>query len=391
MALLNRIIYFLSILIVGLIPLEAITIEEGVTYSRYVYVLLMGLSLLNFKVLIPPNKRYIRTLIFFVLFAFLSIIWSHFTDETFFRVLLLVQYLSIVIILDNSVKTRSQILYLLLAYITGCLYISSKTIFDFVQNGMQSTTNTLYRVEIVGNPNENSFMIVFSMILAIIILKNWKQNKLSQLLIYSYLFIATFAIFANGSRNGFLMLSLIPITYLINTLRNFSLKKIIGFLILLIIGIIFITKYIPEVTLLRFIGITDDLKSGNFAHREIIWQNTWEMIKSSEFNPLIGKGWGTFNYEYRQHNGHLAGAHNFYITTFYTLGIIGIILLFSYFADLFKQLLRINHNKLICLLLLIIPMISMMSTNWESRKWWFIIGIFVYKITWSIELEQNKN
>ena len=36
--------------------------------------------------------------------------------------------------------------------------------------------------------------------------------------------------------------------------------------------------------------------------------------------------------------------------------------------------------KSVYYLLLVIPLIAMITTNWESRKWWFIISVFIYTL-----------
>lgn len=38
------------------------------------------------------------------------------------------------------------------------------------------------------------------------------------------------------------------------------------------------------------------------------------------------------------------------------------------------------HVLFLDYLLLLLPLISMMTTNWESRRWWFLMGVFIYKL-----------
>ena len=84
---------------------------------------------------------------------------------------------------------------------------------------------------------------------------------------------------------------------------------------------------------------------------------------------------------FSQYSGQQIGAHNFYLNLLTTTGLIGLSLVLYYLYRLFLylKLIRIK-NKSVYYLLLIIPLISMITTNWESRKWWFIMSIFIYTL-----------
>ena len=131
----------------------------------------------------------------------------------------------------------------------------------------------------------------------------------------------------------------------------------------------------------RYLGIQDQIAENEMAGRGYIWGKTFDMLSQPGFPIIQGTGWGTFITVFSQYSGQQIGAHNFYLNLLTTTGLIGLSLVVYYLYRLFLYLKLIKiKNKSVYYLLLVIPLISMLTTNWESRKWWFIISIFIYTL-----------
>lgn len=156
------------------------------------------------------------------------------------------------------------------------------------------------------------------------------------------------------------------------------------YVILLIPAIIIFGTYvlnnIPEATLYRILGITENIERGTFSHREEIWESALMMISQNEIYALIGCGWGAFNIAIYKYYKFSIGAHNFYLDLFCTTGLIGLSIVICYLSQLFLIIKKTYKANIVNYLLLLIPLISMSSTNWQSRRWWFMMGAFIYLI-----------
>jgi O-antigen ligase len=133
------------------------------------------------------------------------------------------------------------------------------------------------------------------------------------------------------------------------------------------------------------LGSKNDIEINNFSSRENIWKNAIIMFNSNDFNWIIGNGWCTFPLWYQKYFSIYLGAHNFYISYLYTTGLIGVIILITYFINLIKVL---TKHSMFYFLLILIPFFSMLTTNWEYRRWWFLMGLFIYKLS---DLKKDSN
>lgn len=372
----KKLLYYSCLLTIGLTAMDAVTIVEGLTFGRLAFILMIFLAVFNPKVLIPRKKDEYQTILFiFILYVIITMPFSLYADEVFNRLLFLIQYYLIVVVVSNVVVTQKQVYNMFFAYCLGCLYIAYMMFFTY-SNEASIYDETAFRSETVGNPNENAFLLVYSIILSYILLKNnIYTQKLSKIL-YVFIVFYIMAVFSSGSRMGFLIMAL-SLAVIVTNEFKFNLKYLFYVFIGTFSLYFLINNYITSSTLDRMFNTVNDIENSNLASREDIWADALKMFDSEEYNLIIGNGWATFPHWYQKYFGTFKGAHNFYISYIYTTGLIGVFVFISYFFNLFK---RISKGPKVYYLLLVVPLISMMSTNWEYRRWWFLLGLFVYKI-----------
>lgn len=375
----DKALYYLSALYIGLIPLEAITVTEGMSYGRLVFYAMAALSVLSLKKCysVKPSMKHIRILFVFIIFATFSCSWSINSDRTLDQIAKLIQYMMITLVATNHVDSWKRLRGYMIAYCIGCTYI-----------GFISLTNydpTAYMRDMeAGNPNENAFMINYGIVFLLVILNREAQLKFLKLVIYATILMFAFFILILGSRNGFIMLVTSIMTFLFTSVfRRFNIKNVI-ISICLLFGMVYLFQKLPDTLIERFTGISSSIDENDMGGRGDIWNSTIGYLLGADYKLICGCGWGTFVQFFGQLTGRYQGAHNFFLTVITTLGFVGLGIVLYYLKTLYYYLKsivsRFDKSRFIYYLLLIIPLISMMTTNWESRKWWFIISVFIYQL-----------
>lgn len=374
----DKILFLLSTLYIGLIPLEAVTVVENVSYGRLVFIPLLILSFFDIhRSYSVRGMKHITILLIFTFYAFLSTSWSILPSRTLYTVVLLLQYMAITLIATNHANTWNRLRTYMLAFAAGCLYIG-------IISAINYNPLAYLRDFEAGNPNENAFMINYAIVFMLIIIQKDNMRKIYSILLYAVVFAFVFFIFISGSRNGVIMMCITLVTFMITSVFT----KLNFWSIATVAIIAYATYYLfaelPEALLDRYMGIGQSIQDKDMAGRGYIWDVTLNYLENHPLTILLGTGWGTFVEFYRTQTGTIHGAHNFYLNTLTTLGILGFYLLLRYLYTLYGYLKRTkilpNKKNIIIFLLLFLPLISMMTTNWEARKWWFVISIFIYQL-----------
>lgn len=365
--------FFFVVLVIAFTPLDAIEISEGegVTLGRYLFI---GMTLCaipgGYLSLKRPIKIF-KILVVFTIWAFLTSIWSIDFDVSIVRTLYLIQYSIIFIVMVNALNSKERVRLAMIGWILGSVYIAYLTATDFSQFSMR--TDDLYRVSKFGNPNENSFMLCFALLLCYLIDKT--RFHIPSILISVF---AAFAIVANGSRMGVLLYLLCIVGACFQFWQG---KKRLYVLLLIPLAISlgsYILNNLPEASIMRIMNISDNLENREFANREDIWQSAFVALDENPVWYLFGSGWGTFAVGIQTIFGKAIGAHNFYLDLLFTTGIVGLSIVLYYLYSLFGLIRHTYKANFINYLMLAVPLISMMSTNWQSRRWWFLLGAFIY-------------
>lgn len=321
----KKLTFFFCVLVIGFTPLDALTISDNLTLG-YVFFVLMSICAVLSGSLLPPKHmpEFAKLLIAFIVWATLTSIWSYNIETTLYRVMYLIQYFMIVLVMLNVINTSKRLKIVLGAWTIGALYIAIKTVTDF--NTFAANSSDLYRVDEFGNPNENSFMLVWALIFVYLI--DTTKRKIPSL---SFTLVSAYAIVANGSRMGFILF----VVTLLGFIFSFFNKKmnplhIVVILTLLYIGGSFLMQYIPESSFSRLMSIGSNIENHELANRDIIWLAAYNALSTNPQYLLLGSGWGTFNEAIQLYAGYAIGAHNFYINILLTTGIIGTSIVLRY-------------------------------------------------------------
>lgn len=366
--------FWLTVIVIGLTPLDAIevTAGSGITYGRYAFFAMLLSAAITGDVIPRRRPRILYILVGFIVWAAMTMIWSIDREVTGFRCMLLVQYLVIFIVMINVLNRPRRIKIAMGAWIVGAIYIAFLTVINY---SAHANSYELYRVGDFGNPNENSFMLIYALIFCYLIDRT--RLRLPSMFLTVY---AVYAIIANGSRMGVILFIITVSGFCIQLWQT----KKRAYVAALVPGILafggFVLSRIPTPTLMRILGITKNFENGEFANRENIWSCAVRMLKDNETWNFIGSGWGTFGIAVKKYLGESMGAHNFYLDLWATTGIIGLVIVLCYLWRLYKLIRRTYKATFINYLLLLVPLISMMSTNWQSRRWWFLMGAFIYVV-----------
>lgn len=371
----KKLTFFFCVLVIGFTPLDALTISDNLTLG-YVFFILMSICAVLSGSLTPPKNmpKFIKLLIAFIFWAALTSIWSYNIETTLYRVMYLIQYFMIVLVMMNVINTPKRLKIVLGAWALGALYIAIKTAADF--SSFAADSSELYRVEEFGNPNENSFMLVWALIFVYLI--DGTKKKTPSLI---FTLITAYAVVANGSRMGFIMFVIVLLGFVLSLFnKKMNTLYVIGLLISLYIGGTILLQHIPESSLGRFMAIGSNIENHELAHRDIIWAAAFKALYTNPQYLLIGSGWGTFNDAISMYAGYAVGSHNFYINILMTTGLVGMSIVLRYLYVLYKYINKTVNHTVITYLVLVVPLISMSSTNWDSRRWWFLMGTFIYLI-----------
>lgn len=365
--------FFLTLLVIGFTPLDAIEIGEGVTLGRYFFILMFLSAVYSNDILIKKIPSFFKILIGFVVWATITILWSFNAWMTIERVLYLVQYSIIVMVMLNSINTLKKIRLAMMAWIMGASYIAYNTAVNF--QTLALAQDGLYRVSEFGNPNENSFMLCYSLLFCYLV--DTTKHRIPSICLTAF---SVFAIVANGSRMGIILYLLAVAGFCVQLWQTKKKIYVLALIPIIIAGGVYVLEHVPTATFERIMGISQTIESGKFSERENIWAAAFEALDKNLLWFFGGSGWGTFADCIKFYLGRRIGAHNFYLDVLFTTGVIGLSVILYYLWSLFKIIRMTFKTNVINYLLLIIPLVSMLSTNWQSRRWWFLMGAFIYLV-----------
>jgi len=366
---------FFTILVIAFTPLDALEISEGsnVTLGRYLFIAMAISALFSGDLVIKQRTGVLSILVGFILWAFATAIWSVDQNITLGRILLLIQYIVIFIVMLNVLNTQKKLRWTMIGWMAGAAYIAYKTATDF--SAYATTSSQLYRVSDFGNPNENSFMLCYALLFCYLI----DKTKL-RLPSIAFTAFSVYAIVANGSRMGIILFVVVVSAFCVQLWQEKKRWYVFAIVPCIIVGGIYVLNHIPTATLMRIIGIADNIQSGDLSYRQNIWAVTFDMLNDNSLWYLFGCGWGVFPIAIKKYFGYTIGAHNFYLDLITTTGIIGFGIVMYYLKRLLSIIRKTPNATIMNYLMLGLPMISMISTNWQSRRWWFLMGAFIYLI-----------
>lgn len=365
--------FFLTLLVIGFTPLDAIEIGEGVTLGRYFFILMALSAIFSNDLILKPAPKFFKVLIAFSIWAAITSLWSFNSEVTIGRVLYLVQYAIIVAVMLKSLDSKKKVRFAMIAWIMGTSYIAYNTAANF--QTLALAQDGLYRVSEFGNPNENSFMLCYSLLFCYLV--DTTKHRIPSICLTAF---SVFAIVANGSRMGIILYLLAVAGFCVQLWQTKKKIYVLALIPIIIAGGVYVLEHVPTATFERIMGISQSIESGKFSERENIWAAAFEALDKNLLWFFGGSGWGTFADCIKFYLGRRIGAHNFYLDVLFTTGVIGLSVILYYLWSLFKIIRMTFKANVINYLLLIIPLVSMLSTNWQSRRWWFLMGAFIYLV-----------
>lgn len=177
-------------------------------------------------------------------------------------------------------------------------------------------------------PNRNDMSLFFLVALCGFVFLDFKISRKLKLIAIAVIVVALFLTF---SRSSYLSLFLLSFYFILKS------KHRMGMIFAFIVVIILITSIDgnPIVNRLEytFAGSTEGEYDDSTSLRVVIWDHALNLAFE---NPIFGVGHGRspfWDSDYvGEHAAHIIFAHNYFITQFFQLGIIGLLLTFFVFA-----------------------------------------------------------
>ena len=214
-----------------------------------------------------------------------------------------------------------------------------------------------------GNPNGlGIFSLMVFMLFSVSVYLNKDLFSLrGKLLFYA---VIAFMLYTCGSRTALVATAMFFIFS-----RFFSLSPFLGFVIFLtaIAGAEYVSSHLVQIVDLlgiqKFMRV-DTLEDG--SGRYFAWEFAWQKINQEGFF-LFGGGFGNdefvmrHNYDFLRSQGHDGGVHNSYLTLWFNVGIIGVML---YFIGFFGTFFKANKKAPIAFAVMFSVLFSVLYESW---------------------------
>ena len=317
---------------------------------------------LKFKPLPKVPKQFILLILFLYGAIFISSVFSKYPGASIGLTSRLTAFLLIVYLFYSLINGYHTTKVILISLFSASAIMVVAVFYDFFVNGI-SLVNFIsmsYRASgIISNYNATSgfFAITIPITFALLFSGIEKHKKI---LLVVFLFVQTFALLFTGSRSAYLAIFVAGIIILFNL--NRSLLKKIALIAVITILLLYLIDPIREL-LTTFLRIERGV-----TYRDKLWKISFNMIKENFF---VGIGPGSYKYEMFNYfpimldsfQGKLiinlfdetSGknvSHNFYLTLFSDLGILGFVfsvvfplVIFSFLNKIVKHLKKIKETE----------------------------------------------
>lgn len=326
-------------------------------YSNYVYAIkIISIAGLLLSERIIHNGYHLKWVVAFIVFSFVSVLWSQSSSTSFFYIIWTLQAMALGLAIGNSIHEKKDIEYVLKNFFIAGLILALRV---FMNTSLQELGQFRIGTNLGYNANELALKASIACISGIYFFlkqdKKWKKIIL-MLLIAVLVAIVLFT----GSRKGSIMILIGIVLY--NTLRSKSpvkFMKNIAISIVLFIGFFILVTQVEifynvlgKRLLLLFNMFNADAYVGNsIANRMNMVSIGMELLKGS---PLIGYGIGNFSIV----SGVGLYAHNNYVELLVDLGLIGTILYYSMYVYNVKKFVQfLNSDRGLLALLLTFTLI----------------------------------
>lgn len=382
----NKVLSFFVALIYFSTPFESVAIVHGVSVVKLVTILFLVVSLLYYKGIPRVNNNFIKIFLLYSFYALLSSLWSINKTNTFQNSIgTLIPSFVVVLFLFHSINCKVDVDRVFKAYAWGSIFVGLIAIVMFLTGFRFATTHDEARLTVLGqDQNELSFLLSWGIVSIVYLLRNFKYSKVLKTFYIVSLFLLAFTILTTGSRTGFVILIFIAI---ILAITYFKKKRIILIVPLFLIMFSYFMQYLPDTVSIRLLETSEQITEGNLTGRGIIWELGFKAFKS-EGAWIQGVGFKSFRTLMDNHYNLPKAGHNTYLLTLIELGIIGLILYLKMILHLFKRVIYLWKKESVFYILLLVPLLlSMMTLGIESRRWLFLLGILIIRLS---QFSKNK-
>lgn len=390
---LREIAFWLSVLLIFIIPWESGAVVDGIgPVAR-----LVGLAVTTFWLgVILVTGRFRRphpfhlVVLLFLLWNIASLVWTIDVSRTFDRLETYVQLTIMVFLIWDLYTTESRVRIGLQAYVLGA-YI---TVWSVISNYLSGVTTGRSGRFSGFNFNENTLAMIlviglgFAWYLAVSasLDEEGKRSWAYWLRLANYVFVplALFAIILTASRTA--VLSTIPIFwFMLGSATRLKPPTRLFLAIGMGVALIFLQPLVPESSLERLSTVSTELTEGDLNGRRQLWEIGKEAFLE---NPVTGIGLGTF----KTYSGGQV-AHNTYLSILAETGFVGFLFFSAMMLTALYQLK--NQNKLLVIFWLTIFLswaIGVSAMTWELRKpTWFIIIFTIVSGHWLLQREEIEH
>lgn len=307
-------------------------------------------------------KQFILLILFLYAAIFISSFFSKYSGASIGLIFRLTAFLFIVYLFYGQLNSSHSTKVILISLFSASAIMAVAVFYDFFVNGISliNFISVSYRASgIISNFNATSgfFAITIPITFALLFSSIEKSKKI---LLTAFLFVQVFGVLFTGSRSAYLAIFASTVIILYNFDKKL-LKKVAVVSIIVVLILILIEPVRDFVTM--FFRIERGVTS-----RDKLWEISLSMIKE---NFLFGIGPGSYKYEMFNYfpviidsfQGKLLMtlfdytdgrnvSHNFYLTLFSDLGILGFVfsilfplLIFSFLKKIIKHLKEIKETE----------------------------------------------
>ena len=362
-------IFFLIIYIICL-PLNAMNIGAVGSALKVIAILPIGLAFLSGKTFVL--RAPIRMQLFFIFFAFCSMLWSVSIDNSLGRVVS--YFLLYALLVSGSMFKYTEMDMEKIKYALAW----SSRLTAFVMLIFAEYVRGRFRLMgiIEEDPNYLCAYLAFGVIYALGILMT-KNNVWKKVLTVIELVLYFYLVLVSGSRGGLLAIAAAIVAYLLTygekKIRHIG-RKIV--LIALVAGLMIVMiDYLPESLKLRF--TIDDVVEDGGSGRTELWAQSLDLFGNGNmFRQLFGFGTATIAWCFSKYGySEVNVAHNMFIETLAELGIIGLLLysiaIFSFVKAAFNFKDKYSFAVIFCMF------VMSLSTSIYTFKPYFNIMLYI--------------
>jgi O-antigen ligase len=311
---------------------------------KNIYILFLAMIFILKRDVFQPKLDIIKKFIPFFIIAAICLLWA---GTLIIGIQKTFSYFLIFLIVPNYVsflyKSHGSGFFRELTWFFGLiLTVSVLTKFVWPEIGIMEADGRFRGI--FGNPNGIGLFTTISFVFWNIA-KNYYPNEFNRWqLVFLYL-LYFYCAFLTGSRSALISLFMFLALY-----RLFKIHAFIGFLLFSLVVIFFNDISNAMIDLLINLGYGETFRLENIEEgsgRLIAWNFAWEHI--NEYTFFLGGGISYDEFYFRGHYdmlerlGHQGGVHNSYLILWLNTGLIGLILYFKGFFQLWFKASRLSN------------------------------------------------